>query len=223
LREIQQCIVVDSRHMKVSLQSATLCVALQSAGQRRRLGMRQAPRNRVREMTPAATVPSPTSSLEEFGEAYVAAWNSHDADRLLEFMAPDIVYDDSTWPTTMHGHNDVREFLRAAWRAFPDMRFQLLEGPYRLGDNKAAFWWRGDGTFSGPLEPPGFAPTGKSWQIDGVDFHEYRDGRISRLAIMFNLADASQQVGLMPSSGSRGERLWVTLQRLTTRFARRWR
>jgi steroid delta-isomerase-like uncharacterized protein len=153
--------------------------------------------------------------------AYLEAWNSHEPQRLLDLMAPDIVYDDSAWPLTMRGHDDVRTFLKHTWTAFPDMRFELLEDPYRLGDNKAAFWWRGTATLTGPLDPPGFAPTGKRFDIDGADFHEYRHGRISRLRIVFDVNGASQQLGLAPAPGSRAERAAVTLQRLGVRFARR--
>jgi SnoaL-like domain len=130
------------------------------------------------------------------------------------------VYDDFTWPVTMRGHDDVRRFLRVAWRAFPDMRFELVEGPYLRGEDKAAFWWRGEGTFTGPLDPPGFAPTGKPWRLDGVDFHEYRDGLISRLVIIFDMAEGSQQVGLLPAPGGRAERVAVGLQRLAMRVRR---
>ncbi len=160
-------------------------------------------------------------TLDEFMTAYLEAWNSHEPEQLLELMAPDIVYDDSAWPQTMRGHEDVRAFLKHTWTAFPDMRFELLEGPYQLDDSKAAFWWRGTGTLTGPLDPPGFAPTGKRFDIDGADFHEYRDGRIRRLRIVFDLNGASQQLGLVPAAGSRAERLAVVLQRLGVRFARR--
>jgi steroid delta-isomerase-like uncharacterized protein len=160
-------------------------------------------------------------ALEAFSAAYLDAWNSHDPDRLLALMAPDVVYDDSAWPTTMRGHDDVRRFLEHAWRACPDMRFELLEGPYTRGEDKAAFWWRGTGTLTGDVDPPGFAPTGKRFETDGVDFHEYRDGLISRLRIVFDVADMSQQLGLLPPRGSRGERVVVMLQRLGARFGRR--
>lgn len=160
-------------------------------------------------------------SVEQFGQDWLAAWNSHDPERVLALMTEDIVYDDSAWPVTMRGHADVRAFLDHTWRAFPDMSFELLEGPYRLGESRAAFWWRGQGTMTGPVDPPGFAPNGKRWEVDGVDFHEYRDGRISRLRIIFNMTEAAQQLALVPAPGSRAERLAVRLQRLTARRAGR--
>ena len=156
-----------------------------------------------------------------FAERWLGAWNSHDPERLLALMTDDIVYDDSAWPVTMRGHDDVRVFLRFAWRAFPDLRFETVERPYRLGEDKAAFWWRGRGTMNGPLEPPGFAPTGRSWEVDGVDFHEYREGRIVRLRIIFDVADVSRQVGLLPAPGSAAERAMAAVQRLAARLPSR--
>jgi steroid delta-isomerase-like uncharacterized protein len=175
----------------------------------------------MRESTSAgAAGATAVPHLEEFAAVYVDAWSSHDADRLLALMCPDVVYDDSAWPVTLRGHDDVRRFVASAWRAFPDMRLEIVEGPYRLGEDKAAFWWRGTGRMTGPLDPPGFAPTGRRWRVDGADFHEYRDGLISRLRSVFNLAEASQQLGLMSARGSRAQRIAAALKRVETRFKR---
>jgi steroid delta-isomerase-like uncharacterized protein len=159
--------------------------------------------------------------LAAFAIDYLAAWNSHDPDRLLALMSEDIVYDDTAWPTQMHGHSGVRPFLESVWRASPDLTFELVEGPYLVpGKPKAAFHWRGTATFTGPLEPPGFAPTGGRAVFEGVDFHEYRDGKLARLRIDFDLMDFSRQVGLIPAYGSRGERALARLQRLGARVRR---
>jgi steroid delta-isomerase-like uncharacterized protein len=175
----------------------------------------------MRESTSAgAAGATAVPHLEEFAAAYVDALSSHDAARLLALMSPDVVYDDSVWPVTMRGDDDVRRFLESAWRAFPDMRFEIVEGPYRLGEDKAALWWRGTGRMTGPLDPPGLAPTGRGWRVEGADFHEYRDGLISRLRSVFNLAEASQQLGLVPARGSRAQRITAALKRVETRFKR---
>jgi steroid delta-isomerase-like uncharacterized protein len=151
----------------------------------------------------------------DFAERWEAAWNSHQPDRLLELMTEDIVYDDSAWPRTMRGHDDVREFLGAVWRAMPDLEFQMLEGPFLLeGEPKAAFYWKGTGTFTGPLDPPGFAPTGARILFEGCDLHEYRDGRVCRLRIVFDMMDVSRQIGMLPAPGSRLEKAGAAAQRL---------
>ncbi len=152
---------------------------------------------------------------KEFAERWGAAWNSHDPDRLLELMAEDIAYDDSAWPRTMHGHSDVREFLASVWRAMPDLAFDLPEEPFLLpGAPKAVLYWKATGTFSGPLEPPGFAPTNARLAFDGFDLHEYRDGLVSRLQIVFDMADISRQAGLLPKQGSAIEKAGASAQRL---------
>jgi steroid delta-isomerase-like uncharacterized protein len=153
--------------------------------------------------------------VEDFLPRWEAAWNSHEPERLLELMTDDIVYDDSAWPTTMRGHADVRAFLDSAWRAFPDLEFELNEGPLLHGSEpKAAFLWRGTGTHTGPLDPPGFAPTGKRIDFQGVDFHEYRDGRVCRLRVVFDMMDVARQLGTLPPAGSPVEKAMAGAQRL---------
>jgi hypothetical protein len=41
----------------------------------------------------------------------------------LMLMSEDTEYRDDAWPKTMRGHADVREFLDAVWKAFPDITF----------------------------------------------------------------------------------------------------
>lgn len=156
--------------------------------------------------------------IREFVPGWLEAWNSHEADRVLACLTEDVEVRDDSWPKTMRGHSDVREFLEALWRAVPDMAFELLEGPYVIpGEPRASFHWRGSGTFTGRMDPPGFAPTGRRWEVDGVDFQEYRDGRISKLRVAFDLMTVSRQLGVMPATGSRAERAMATAQRAAVR------
>ena len=158
---------------------------------------------------------------EEFAGTWADAWNSHDPERLLGLMTEDIVYDDSASPETMHGHGDVRAFLDMTWRAFPDMRFESVGAPLvSPTEPRAAYWWRGTATHTGPLEPPGLAPTGKHLEFEGADFHAYRDGKVARLQIVFDMADAMVQLGVLPEPGSRGEKVVTKLGNLQTRLRR---
>jgi steroid delta-isomerase-like uncharacterized protein len=159
--------------------------------------------------------------IREFVGRWLDAWNSHDVDRLLAFFTEDIELRDDSWPKTMHGHGEVREFLEALWRASPDMRYELLDGPYVIpGELRAAFHWHGSGTLTGPMEPPGFAPTGRHWEVDGADFQEYRDGRICKLRVTCDMMSVSRQVGLMPPAGSRAEQMLAAVQRVVMRVLR---
>ena len=160
-----------------------------------------------------------TEWVQEFAERWLAAWNSHQVERVLELMTEDIVYDDSAWPVTMRGHDDVREFITHTWTAFPDMRFEGLGGPLVAGDGpRAAFWWRGEATNTGPIDPPGVPPTGRRMVLEGADFHEYRDGKVARLRIVFDMADCARQLGLLPARGSRAVALMVSARRLRARL-----
>jgi steroid delta-isomerase-like uncharacterized protein len=162
--------------------------------------------------------------LEEFLGRWEEAWNSHQPERLLELMTEDIAYDDSAWPTTMRGHSDVREFLEFAWTATPDLRFEMVDGPYVIaGEPKASFHWKGTGTNTGPLDPPGFAPTGKRVEFEGADFHEYRDGRVCRLRIVFDMMDVARQLGTVPKPGSPVEKAGAAAQRLGMKLQQRLR
>jgi steroid delta-isomerase-like uncharacterized protein len=154
----------------------------------------------------------------DFAARWLAAWNSHQPDQLLALMTEDIVYDDSAWPRQMRGHADVREFLESTWRALPDLEFELADGPFLMeGEPKATLYWKGKATFTGPLEPPGLAPTGTPLTLDGFDLHEYRDGRVCRLRITFDMLDVSRQIGMSPKPGSALEKAAAAAQRLGMR------
>ena len=90
--------------------------------------------------TQAETTSEATTSIEwirDFAPRWIDACNSHEVDRLLALMSEDIEYRDDAWPKPMRGHADVREFLEASWRAFPDITFELLGGPYVIRVSRA--------------------------------------------------------------------------------------
>lgn len=173
--------------------------------------------------TGAATVPD-AEWVRGFITRWLAAWNSHRPERILELLTEDVELRDDSWPKTMHGHADVREFLEALWRAIPDLTFELLEGPYLVpGQPRAAIHWRGSGTFTGVMEPPGFAPTGRRWEIDGADFQEYRGDRMSKVRVAFDMMSVARQLGVMPPTGSRAERAMAGAQRGFVRLHEEYR
>jgi steroid delta-isomerase-like uncharacterized protein len=157
----------------------------------------------------------------EFAERYSEVWSSHDADKIEPLVTEDIVWLDPALPEPARGVEEVKEFMRTSWAAFPDLRF--TPGPMWLDPHEDSMtWaWRMEGTNSGPLEPPGFAPTGRRIDIDGIDVWDFADGRIERYRAYYDMALVARQLGVMPSPGSRGERVGVMLQRAQARFARR--
>jgi hypothetical protein len=77
------------------------------------------------------------------------------------------------------------------------------------------------GTMTGPLDPPGFAPTGRSMEVEGVDLWTMRDGRIARYRAFYDLNDLARQLAIAPPAGSRAERAMVRLQRMQAPILRR--
>jgi hypothetical protein len=121
----------------------------------------------------------------------------------------------------MRSPDDVREFLLHTWTAVPDLEFYEATPNRSPGENKAAYYWKARGTMTGPLSPPGYAPTNGPVEFDGFDYHEYRDGKVSRLRIVFNMMDLGQQVGAVPPTGSVLERPVVWLQKFKARGLRK--
>lgn len=158
----------------------------------------------------------------EFSQRLIAAWNSHQPDQLLELMTDDIVYDDASWPTQMHGHAAVRGFLESTWRAVPDLSFELVDGS--LVDpaaERTAHYWHASATQTGRWDPPGLSPSGRRISFEGAAFYELRDGKISRARVVYDVAAIMRQLGVLPTPGSIGERAIITVANLQNQLRRR--
>ena len=163
-----------------------------------------------------------TSQLQQFTQAYEAAWNGYDSSAIEPLLTEDIEWYDPALPEPIRGVAAVRQFMEDSWRAFPDLRFSEPDPSFLVeqGD-KVAWAWRMQGTFKGPLEPPGFAPTGRGMDVQGIDQWVMRDGRIVRYRAYYDLMDLARQLGIVAPPGSRGEKVMVALQRVQARFMRK--
>jgi steroid delta-isomerase-like uncharacterized protein len=173
-------------------------------------------------VTSSETGTSGTEAINDFATRYLDAWNSRDAARIEPLLTDDIAWSDPALPEPARGVAAVQDFMRTSWRAFPDLRFEEPDPPHlSVAGDKVAWAWRMHGTMLGPLEPPGFAPTGRRMVVDGVDLWTIRGNRIAVYRAFWDLTDLSRQLGILPPPGSRAERATVALQRLQARFARR--
>jgi steroid delta-isomerase-like uncharacterized protein len=159
--------------------------------------------------------------MQEFMQDWQQAWNSHDPERVVAMMHPDCVYNDAGWHLTMRNHDDVRVFLRHTWRALPDLEFYWATFGRVPGEARAIAHWKARATMRGSLDPPGFAPTLDAVEFDGFDFHEYRDGKLANLRIVFNMMDVGRQIGAIPQAGSKMERGVVLMHNMQARLRRR--
>ena len=158
--------------------------------------------------------------LEEFGQRWVDAWHAYDGEALGRLCTEDVEFTDPAIGT-VHGRGPVADWVRTCARAFPDYRFEEPEAPYISPEQpKAICPWRMTGTNTGPLDPPGFAPTGRSIVVDGVDHWWFRDGLVARYRADYDSLGLMRQLGLAPPAGARAERAMVGLQRLGARIRR---
>jgi steroid delta-isomerase-like uncharacterized protein len=169
-----------------------------------------------------STTASTSLDLAQFCARYIAAWNGHDTATIADLVTDDVVWEDPALPAPAHGVAAVQEFMRSAWVAFPDLRFDETDAPHcTFGGDHVAWRWRMRGTMRGSIEPPGFAPTGRPMEVEGVDVWTMRDGRIARYRAYYDTNDLARQLGIVPKPGSAGEKAMVALQRLQARVMRR--
>jgi predicted ester cyclase len=161
---------------------------------------------------------TPQGALEVFG-GIEALHRSRDRSCVATVFSDDAVLDDDGAAGRMRGHAEIGLFLSSVWRAFPDFEVRLLEGPFLSGDGQT-FSVRGRilGTMRGPLDPPGFAPTGARVDTEFGGFYELGGGLVRRARIVIDTTDLAIQLGLMPRRGGPSERVLVRLQRLRARL-----
>jgi steroid delta-isomerase-like uncharacterized protein len=168
----------------------------------------------------------------DFAHRFLAGWNSHDPQQLLALSTEDVLWEDPyiVPDGRARGHDAVRAWLHSVWRAFPDLHFSVLDaddnepmsGLYLSGDRtRVAVPWLGVGTMRGPLDPPGFAPTGRRIEQVGVDLWAFRGGKVCHVRTLTDVLAVARQIGAAPLPGSLSERFGVLLQHLAARRFRR--
>jgi steroid delta-isomerase-like uncharacterized protein len=159
--------------------------------------------------------------LDDFSARWLEAWNGYDGPGLAALCTEDVEFHDPAIGT-VRGRAAVANWVRESAHAFPDYRFEYPEPAYASRDRpKAIVPWRMRGTNTGPIDPPGFAPTGRPLVLDGVDHWSFRDGSVERYRADWDLNGALRQLGIVPEAGSRAEKAMVRLQRLGVRLRRK--
>jgi SnoaL-like domain len=161
----------------------------------------------------------------EFAERWVGRWNAHDPDGILALVTEDIVWEDPSIDGTARGLADARLYIETLFRAFPDIAWTMPAGLLLsleddVGIVKVGQPWTCRGTALGRIDPPGFAPTGKAFELEGFDVWDLQrsDGRARKVVSHYDALEFARLVGLMPARGSGGERVLVRVQRLKARL-----
>jgi predicted ester cyclase len=154
-----------------------------------------------------------------------AAVNAHDAQAVAKLCTEDVIWQDPAAPEPLRGREAVYRFHRdIMFRALPDVRIKLVDGPYfSLDGAGVAVRLRISGTMTGPLTPPGFAPTGGPVEFETAEFSHFDDDLLARQTVVLDMLGLARQIGAVPTADSLGERVGVWLQHFAARRARRRR
>lgn len=147
-------------------------------------------------------------------EALLRALSEHDVNKVIALHAPDAVLESPTLTAPVTGRAAIAVAFTAMLRTFPDVQFPMDELEVYIADSgRVAARWHFTATMTGPIDPPGYAPTGKKASVSGACLYEFRDGLIARHTIIYDSMVMLQQVGIMPVTDSAQARLIAGLQR----------
>jgi len=158
----------------------------------------------------------------------LAAWNTRDFERFRSLLADDVTwYDPGMASPPAKNADEAVAFARTVLGAFPDFTYTVREPICASSDGtRCVFAWHIAARHSGWMTPPGFAPTDRLVEMDGVDVVDARDGKIVRIETYFDALPAAEQLlglKLRPTPGGLRERVLVGLQRLRAAWLRRRR
>lgn len=165
--------------------------------------------------SPVQTSASPV----EVARALFDALAKRDVDAVLALDTDDAV-GDVVAVGEFPGKPAIRRFLDEVFTAFPDY---MLAVDRVIGDDSGAVvQWHATGTFSGG-KFQGIEPTGKSVEIRGVDVVDVRAGRVVRDTMYYDGASLARQIGMLPRSGSRTDKVALSVFNTLTRLRQRRR
>ena len=145
---------------------------------------------------PAIAAPPEGKSTKGAGaalaEKWIAAWNSHDPDKILALLTDDVVYEDVAFGEVSHGKAELRKFFVLEIEGVPDLELKLERADI-TGGHGTIEW-----TFSGTDK--GVYKTGKKFSVRGVSVIDLRGGKISRNVDYYDAATIMHQVGVLPNT-----------------------
>jgi len=125
---------------------------------------------------PERGAPPRPQSAAALLDAYLAAWNAHDAARAAEMLDEHVTYDDALAGASQKGRAAAEQSVIAAlFKAVPDLAWRRVAPPIVAGDS-VAFQWVRQGTNTGGWSD-GAKATGKAFEVRGstiLRLHDYK-------------------------------------------------
>lgn len=162
-------------------------------------------------------MPLSEADLRSTALAVFRAWNDHDVEAVVGYLAGDVLWD---WPVnvSLYGKDAVRDELTDTLTGFPDIHFPVeeIELFTRLDPPAVVATWTATGTLSGHLEM-GLPVTGRSFHIRGTTLMRLRDEAVSEWTTTFDTFALLQQLGVMPETDELRFRAGVLTTMITDR------
>ncbi|HEV7772263.1 MAG TPA: ester cyclase [Conexibacter sp.] len=152
--------------------------------------------------------PPTTDALLDHWEA---AWCGRDAAAFAPLCDPAVQYEDPFTREPLIGVDELAAHAELLWHGFPDARVE--RAGERLADSAGRFVaapCKLAGTHRGSLE--GLPATRRFVVVHGVVWCELRAGRLLRVRAFFDRYDAAVQLGVLPASGTLGEKALLMLR-----------
>ena len=137
--------------------------------------------------------------LRDFATRWLAAWNSHDTDRVLALLHPGCRWEDTVfWPHPITDRAEMTRYVERIWDVMPDVSFdevQLFTAPE---DGRALVLFRQQGSGSAKVAPDA------RFDTYGCDvFLEFRDGLLAHYLAQYEITDMMRQLGMLPPRDGR--------------------
>ena len=131
------------------------------------------------------------SNDSAIAEQWIAAWNSHNPDKVLPLFTDDLVYEDVAFGEVSHGKTELRKFVADECEGAPDLELKLVRADFN--GNHGTIEWTFNGTDKGVFK------TGKKFSVRGVSVIDLRGGKISSNLDYYDSATIMRQVGILPA------------------------
>ncbi len=142
-------------------------------------------------------------------DAFERAWSGRDQAAFGRICTRDVHYEDPLTPLPLAGPSALAAHAARLWAAFPDARVNRA-GERLAGGGFAVAPLVVLGTHAHALE--GLPATQRPLRVHAVAYAELADERLARVRVFFDLYAVAVQLGVLPRSGSLGERALMVLR-----------
>jgi steroid delta-isomerase-like uncharacterized protein len=137
--------------------------------------------------------------LSDYPAKYFNAWNQRDIEVALAVVSNGIVWTDPSLPATLTSRAEARGFFEGSWASFPDLEFEALGNPLvDESSRRVAQEWRMRGTDNGSGFGAGGRPTGRSFDVTGLDVWIVDEDLMAvSVAAYYDTGSLARQLGMI--------------------------